>query len=31
MGNDSYIDILEVPMSYQHNKYLLVSQDYFTK
>ena len=25
------IDILEVPMSYQHNRYLLVIQDYFTK
>ena len=25
------MDILEVPMSYHHNKYLLVVQDYFTK
>ena len=25
------IDVLQVPMSYQHNKYLLVVQDYFTK
>ena len=25
------VDVLQVPMSYQHNKYLLVVQDYFTK
>ena len=25
------VDILQVPMSYQHNQYLLVVQDYFTK
>ena len=25
------MDILEVPMSYHHNKYLLVVQNYFTK
>ena len=24
------VDVLQVPMSYQHNKYLLVVQDYFT-
>ena len=25
------VDVLQIPMSYQHNKYLLVVQDYFTK
>ena len=25
------VDVLQVSMSYQHNKYLLVVQDYFTK
>ena len=25
------VDVLQVPLSYQHNKYLLVVQDYFTK
>ena len=24
------VDVLQIPMSYQHNKYLLVVQDYFT-
>ena len=25
------VDVLQVPMSYQYNKYLLVVQDYFIK
>ena len=25
------VDVLQVPTSYQHKKYLLVVQDYFTK